>query len=371
MTQTGQPTATFSEALFGPPLRVRILERNHGLDILRGLAALGIAAYHYLFMAHGIAVASLGTFGVYLFFMLSGLTMMMVYGPTFSSEISLADALRFYRNRIARILPLLCAVAAFHLVVAVLSQSSIRLIGGQIITSFLTGSGLFALHLPGYLSTVMGGWSLGIEIGFYAIFPVACLLASHAHLRTLIFVVSILVLAQQGVLLLLQRLATDDPTRFWHYYTTPLMFAPFFALGVLVYRAGRRERMLLLFVGLGLAGVIAAYSSLTESSPLHSNLHYLVLTVLSTIALYSFYCMAVPQRLDRIASFLGNISYALYLTHPLVFTVIQRLSITLGLGPLWAAALYFVAAFAIAHLTFVLFEQPMRLVLRGSSRSVS
>jgi peptidoglycan/LPS O-acetylase OafA/YrhL len=56
-------------------------ERNHGLDLLRGLAAFGIVVYHYLYMAHGIRVESLGTFGVYLFFMLSGLTMMLVYGP--------------------------------------------------------------------------------------------------------------------------------------------------------------------------------------------------------------------------------------------------------------------------------------------------
>jgi peptidoglycan/LPS O-acetylase OafA/YrhL len=141
-------------------------ERNHGLDLLRGLAALGIVVYHYLYMAHGITVGSLGTFGVYLFFMLSGLTMMLVYGPTFSSAISLQNVLRFYRNRIARILPLLCAMATISLAFTVLSNPSVRLIGGSAIHSFLTGSGLFALHLPGYLSNVTGAWSLGIGIAF-------------------------------------------------------------------------------------------------------------------------------------------------------------------------------------------------------------
>jgi len=63
-------------------------ERSHGLDLLWGLAALGIAVYHFLYVAHGIAVESLGTFGVYLFFVLSGVTMMLFYGSTFSSAIA-------------------------------------------------------------------------------------------------------------------------------------------------------------------------------------------------------------------------------------------------------------------------------------------
>ena len=80
--------------------------------------------------------------------------------------------------------------------------------------SFLTGSGLFALHLPGYLSNVVGAWSLGIEIAFYAAFPIVCLLANNARLRMLLIVLATLVVAQQAVLLLLQRMASEDPTRF-------------------------------------------------------------------------------------------------------------------------------------------------------------
>jgi hypothetical protein len=64
-----------------------------------------------------------------------------------------------------------------------------------------------------------------------------CLLANNARLRTLLIAVAILIVAQQAVLLLLQRMATEDPAHFWHYYTTPLMFAPFFAVGIVVYRS--------------------------------------------------------------------------------------------------------------------------------------
>ena len=340
-------------------------ERNHGLDILRGLAAFGIVVYHYLYMAHGITVESLGTFGVYLFFMLSGLTMMLVYGLTFSSAISLQDALRFYRNRIARILPLLSAMAVINFALTLLSQPSIRLIGGTAIDSFLTGSGLFALQLPGYLSNVTGAWSLGIEIAFYAVFPVICLLVNNARLRTLLIAVATLIVAQQSVLLLLQRMATEDPTRFWHYYTTPLMFAPFFAVGIVVYRSQRSVSKIYIPAALALAGLIATYSVFTRSKPLQSNADYLVLTALSAAALLCFWRMTVPRILAGPASFLGNVSYALYLTHPLVFTVCQKLSAYLGLSSYSAAVLFFASALAIAQMTFLLFERRMRSLLRG------
>ena len=55
--------------------------RHHALDLLRGLCAVGIATYHYLGQ-RGIAhLQSLGTFGVYVFFVLSALTMMLAYAP--------------------------------------------------------------------------------------------------------------------------------------------------------------------------------------------------------------------------------------------------------------------------------------------------
>lgn len=79
-----------------------------------------------------------------------------------------------------------------------------------------------------------------------------------------------------------------------------------------------------------------------------------MLTALSTATLFCFYRMTVPQILAGPASFLGNVSYALYLTHPLVFTVGQKLSAYLGLGSYSTADLFFVAALAIAQMTLSL-----------------
>src|SRR5437016_1429365 len=88
--------------------------RHYPLDLLRGLAALGVAAYHFLASSGGTELQSLGTFGVYLFFALSALTMMMVYSHVFSKAIAVADLKSFYWNRISRILPLLAIVSLIN-----------------------------------------------------------------------------------------------------------------------------------------------------------------------------------------------------------------------------------------------------------------
>jgi len=92
-------------------------DRNHGLDLLRGLAALGVAVYHYLAWRHDFPINSLGTFAVYIFFILSGVTMMMVYGQAFQNGVMMDAAGSFYRNRVARLAPLLVVVGLVRLCV--------------------------------------------------------------------------------------------------------------------------------------------------------------------------------------------------------------------------------------------------------------
>lgn len=92
-------------------------DRNHGLDLLRGLAALGIATFHFL-ADLGVDIQSLGAFGVYVFFVLSGLTMMLIYADRFSANIARDDLIVFFWNRFTRLVPLLAAAALVSLVVA-------------------------------------------------------------------------------------------------------------------------------------------------------------------------------------------------------------------------------------------------------------
>lgn len=210
--------------------------RNHALDLIRGLAALGVVIYHYLSWSMDIHIQSLGTFSVYLFFVLSGLTMMMVYGPRFATGISPETIKEFFVNRVARLLPLLAAIAFLSFVYQsfVASEGSVPWREGAL-RALLTGTSLFSLQLPGYLSNTTGAWSLGIETVFYLLFPIIAVGAMNASRVTLAAIVFALVAAQHAGLYLYSDLVAKDATLHWNYYTTPLTFAPFFALGVFAF----------------------------------------------------------------------------------------------------------------------------------------
>ena len=342
----------------------RVETRHHALDLLRGIAALGIAAYHFL-ASQGVAIQSLGTFGVYVFFVLSGLTMMLVYGDRFSNVIAGNDVVFFVWNRISRIIPLLAAAALAGLVFAAPAIGWNHHLAARALQSFLTGSGLFALHLPGYLSTVTGAWSLGIEMFFYLLFPVICLLTARARMGQLAITALMLVFAQQIVLAILQHWAREDFARFWHYYTTPLVFAPFFVFGIIAFRLRLERTHANLVACLICILAIATFSVLFTTSIFESHCAYLVLSAFAFMAVLLAYNSSTPHALVPVAAFLGNASYALYLTHPFCLSASQALSDAFGLGAILTAALFFSLSLGVAHCSFVFFEAPAQRYLRA------
>lgn len=126
-------------------------DRHHALDLVRGIAAAGVAIYHFLAWNEIAHIQSMGTFSVYLFFVLSSLTMMMVYGDRFKGSIEVGAVQSFYLNRVARLIPLLAAVAILSTIVAGVSAATLAKAG-------LTATGLFGLHMPGFLSASVGAW---------------------------------------------------------------------------------------------------------------------------------------------------------------------------------------------------------------------
>lgn len=336
--------------------------RHHALDLLRGLAALGVASYHLL-SGPGLFLQSLGTFGVYLFFILSALTMMLVYSPTFQEQITKADLKNFYWHRFSRIFPLLIAVALINLLLSA-PHSSFRLLAGQSITALLTGSGLFALQLPGFLSNTMGAWSLGIEVLFYLLFPVMCLLLATIRFLTLTLLTLCFIASQQMLMVLLGGFARSDVHRFWEHYSTMLTFVPFFMIGLMIFRATTIKRQAWLLPMFLCCVGIAGFSLAIPLDLFVTPGAYLFLTLLSAVTVLASYCSTVPRPLIGISSFLGNISYALYLTHPLSLRLSEALSDTITGGPAMAGFIFFPLALLVAHTTFVFFERPAQQYLR-------
>lgn len=324
------------------------------LDFLRGLAALGIAVHHYLAVSGLGGIESLGRFGVYTFFILSALAMMIRYDRDFSGGIR-ADSLKtFYRNRFARVIPLLAVVAIINFMLGRKGWEE----------AFLTGSGLFALQLPILLSNTTGAWSLGIELMFYALFPLICLLARSSRVSHLVAALAIAIVGQQALFSVLAEMFSASTKRRAEIFHAPLMFAPFFLTGILIY-ALPKDRIrggFPLGVGMFLAAVL---SSLLIKAPVASTAPYfLALTVACGLSVAFLYRSEVPARLARPSYVLGEISYSLYLLHPFVLLLLKAEAFKALPRPVSFLA-FMSVSIGVAYLSYRLFEKPVRDALRG------
>lgn len=341
----------------------KIAERHHALDLIRGLAALGIAVYHRLAWSGDVHLYSLGTFGVYLFFILSALTMMLVYERTFAGGIAFDDVAAFFRNRFARILPLLLVVAILWFAYLTVSLGYDPAVLARAI---LTSTGLMALTPPGFTSTVTGAWSLAIELQFYLVLPLLALCFARLRFWHMGLICAAAVAAQQ-----LYLFSIAQETEYWVLYTNLLTFAPFFLMGFLIHKAGAEKRRGALVLSLTAFALIAVYSLLWPGDTKQYGLSFLILTGMAFASVYFAYQSRLPAQFIGLASLLGNLSYGVYLIHPFVSLAANKLTIFFGLGAGLTFAAYLALVLAGAWVVYYGFEKPARQILRAKPRSLS
>lgn len=331
---------------------------NHGIHLARGLCAMGVACYHYLSWEHGIAIESAGAFLVYVFFTISALTLMMVHADDFASQINFASAINFYRRRVVRILPLLSGVALFAAILGSILAGSWQI--GTFARAYLTGSTLFGLQMPGLISNVVAAWSLGIESVFYLVFPIVALLANNVRLRTIVLATILLIIGQQASILLIR--GEQSPT-FWFYYANPLMFSPFFALGIIIYFRPLPVGVYNFWFAMLALAALAGFSVVTPIDVYRNPAVYMFLTALTGGAVLTAYSAIVPGWVALVGGFLGDISYALYLTHWFSYRLSDAVASKLRMEPL-QPLIFAAIAITVAYLLFRYFERPSRDMFR-------
>jgi len=140
------------------------IERIVSLDYLRGIAALSILFYHY---GRGYdstnLLNKLGLYGVSMFFVLSGLSMAIVYHKKVNN---LKSATRFFVKRIFRIFPLHILICCLFITYNLINGIELSLY--QVFINF---TGLFGFIDPSnYIAK--GAWSIGNELVYYAFTPI-------------------------------------------------------------------------------------------------------------------------------------------------------------------------------------------------------
>ncbi|WP_164478888.1 acyltransferase family protein [Methylophilus methylotrophus] len=280
-------------------------ERSAGIDFLRCFSVLLVIASHYGLIV-GLPLA--GTHGVAIFFMVSGFCM--------SYSISGRNGKQFLIARFWRLIPILIVCATITELIEVIFPE-IRPDRGQSFSNYIqnllclpTGNiacdalyGLLKGHAANYNWVDGAYWSLLVEIRFYI------LLWFFYYISKLSLPTIIIFVATLGLL---------SPFQWDSIYISKsndfLMYLPFFAFGMSssIYFQSKKNASLLMIYSLGVFVFISSIGVASISMSLNQNN---ILSYASCFAIY-FSCMMFYRKgKNSFLSYIGIISYPLYLLH--------------------------------------------------------
>lgn len=170
------------------------MERIKGLDGVRGIAALGVVGYHvaalggYLgYNAFFDRTIGLGGCFVRLFFILSSFSLMLTYFPAFKNNS--IDWEKFYKKRFIKLFPLFWLVMIAHVFLD-------KFMGATCTIWELIGTGTMTFGLmPSHQdSLVWAGWTMGLQMIFYMMFPAFLIFVKNRKRSWISFVLTFVLL---------------------------------------------------------------------------------------------------------------------------------------------------------------------------------
>lgn len=335
------------------------MNRIDSLDWQRGLLALAIMAYHLtgweLFALDSTSILGrLGIYGVSMFFVLSGLSMAVVYN---NKIVDLGSSVQFFVRRIFRIWPLFWLVVAF--------AASAAALGGQFLSwklILLNLTTAFGFVRPSaYINT--GAWSIGNEMVYYAFTPLLIwtynrrlafgnLLTGVACLSGLWF--------SSHVLVVDRTLAAQ-----WVQYVNPFNNLFLYCAGLAIYYNSRQAafsaRTSLLCFAIGFA-LFILYPAAGDQIHIVTGFSRIVFSIASIVIVIGFYknTINIPRIVSVPLTQLGVITYGVYLLHPVVYQLIAFAAkkIHFQLQSYGVVGLTMVLTVLLAQLSFKLLEKP-------------
>jgi len=276
------------------------------LQALRAYAALSVVFFHFSLVPASAMPWHFGSFGVDLFFVLSGF--IITYSAT-------RDSRHFLVHRLIRVLPTYWIVTTLGAAICMLGMPWLDALGwwGQSL-AFLT-------RADGRPPIIMVGWTLVYELAFYLLY--AALLTAGRKVAPFLAIALLAALAFALPLLPVTLPAASVVLRPW-----PLLIE--FAFGIAIFlltkpmatpgRAGRGAGAALVVIGLALLyifdGSVRDLKGLAQDSQRAFALGLPAAMVVLGLVLIEKAGWALKSR---IVLALGAASYAMYLLHPPVF----------------------------------------------------
>jgi exopolysaccharide production protein ExoZ len=316
------------------------MRRLFGLQYLRGVAALGVVAYHAADRAG--ARFTPGEAGVDLFFVLSGFLMWAITDAS-------SGPLPFLADRIKRIVPSYWIATTVFLIGALAGLfPAVRLTIGHVAASYLfipsvspSNGQIWPLLVP--------GWTLNYEMGFYLVFGLALCLPRAVQLG----VISVVLLGFGTTHIWIRP---GDAILF--FYGDPHILE--FLAGTWLawsWQAGwpRGRKAGLLLALLGFAAVASCFA-LPADWPKAAR--YGLPALLLVAAVLAFEGADAVPELKALRS-LGDASYSIYLWHTLALSVSAKAAVALHLSPGIALAIHLLVGTGAGLIAYALVERPL------------
>ena len=347
------------------------------IDGLRAVAVIAVMLYHL-----GFTWIPGGFLGVDLFFVISGYVITRLLLDSIQRSGGL-DLRAFYKARIRRLFPPLVfmifvtiiyiSIWAPETMRRFISDSPFALLGGMNWWLVFRQTDYFdTISRPPLLQHT---WSLGVEAQFYLIWPLILLLVLRQFGKAKIPGAALIIAAFSGIALLLVSYEVDaaNTSQVSHvYFGTDTHSIGLFlgaALAVswvpqnLQEQVNRRAQDFIDGIGvIGFVGLLGVFLLVNESDPTLYKLAFPLAGIFGCAILPSIVHPAsrfAPILSSRVAVWIGERSYAIYLWHWVVFQV-TRPAVDLE-GSTWALyALRILVVFALADISLRLVELPVR-----------
>lgn len=300
--------------------------RLESVESLRGIAAMMIVLYHLVELANAPLPSALGVIrthfglGVPLFYVLSGFV--LSYGYSEKLKRGADELIPFYMGRFFRIAPLFYAVLlVWRGLGAVLwnwgvpSQSLL-----------LNATFLFGLVPGEHESLVMAGWSIGVEMLFYLIFPVLLVFVPGVWTAFLALFVSMVLSAAAFNAWAAAGLGS-------YAYMNLVTQLPCFIAGICAFRLWEARRFRpgahgWLVIGLAMALGAALVASDRLYVALYNlnfgTLHRNVWALIFGGIVYAACTVRLPLLHRGVLPYCGKLSFSLYLLHPIVLVGMMK-----------------------------------------------
>jgi exopolysaccharide production protein ExoZ len=312
-------------------------DRLSSLDSCRGIAILMVIAFHVSVTYRPAPwlgrLAVIGNLGVQLFFLVSAVTMCLMWDQRREES---QRTLKFYIRRFLRIAPLFWFAMVFYTLIWHVSPDGGGLQGITWFQVAVTSIFLHTLFPSATNSVVPGGWSIGIEMGFYLVFPLLALVPKN---RLVLFSFAAYVILGLLGTAVAERFGSGDDYAIFLYYSF-LTQLPIFPIGMFVYGVTHGE-VTLNRVYIGAWVILWLVIAIVAKLALHWTsrpLFWFEVMLLAAVVGSSIRWNLATKWL----AYIGRLSYSMYLFHFAVLYFLERL-----FGNGWSYSLGMAATLAI------------------------